>query len=463
VSTNPTVVTLATDLTSAIQEAVQFAVAALPPAIGPSGPVGSAASPTALNIRDYGAQQNGTADDTAAIARAMADAGKPGYPSTVFVPGDGVTLSGPLSIPFPGVQLAGEGMMGMGSQNAKVSILRARNEASDTGPFFTADPALTIYGPSLQWLRGSSGLGGHLSFDVSMCQRFCNNPALSPSEPPPPVLDFRSLSNVPEIGDICVLGHEGTAYRFGTTATVATAVCEGLYIKNCYAYGGYGPTGAATGRPPIAPALVISGANQVRVVSGKFMYNNRPNPTGTMADIPGILIISEAIQLPDGTSSANIGANISIDSPSVTQYAVHVQIQGVDSGLYHYCPQFVTICNMTLESNNIGFKINAEPTSLQTSTWRSLGIRIYGNCCETPWPWPDAPPNVAQVIIDKACGGYLDVEFLRTQQGTDMTSGDIRMGPNTYKLQGRVGPNPNGQTLWRATDLGVGNNLSYAV
>ena len=451
---------LATDLNAIIQQVVQQAVAGLPSQpVGPPVTGGSSVSsaPIALNIRDYGAKQDATTDDTAAIIRAMADAAKPGYPSTVFVPGCGITLSGPLSIPAPGVQLAGEGMMGVGAATTKVSILRARNEPSDSGPFLTVDPV--AMGPGIQWVRGSSGVGGHISFDVSMCQRFSNNPELTAVNPPPPVIAFYSLSNVPEIGDVCVFGNEGTAFLHAPTPTIPSAIPEGIYLKNCYAYGGYGPTGLPTGRPPLAAALVFAGANQVQVIGGKYVYLNQPVPTNTMADIPGILIIGVSIG-----DFVNPGSNILIESPSVTNYAVDVQIQGVDNGAYHFCPSFVTVCGMMWEQTHVGLKINMEPTTMQVSTYRSYGIRCYGNCATLPYPWQDGPvaaSAVAQVIMDKAFGGYIDVEYLRTDKGSDMTFGDVRLGPNTAGVQGRIGAQPNGQSF-NVTDLGVGNKLMPA-
>jgi hypothetical protein len=178
-----------------------------------------------------------------------------------------------------------------------------------------------------------------------------------------------------------------------------------------------------------------------------------------MADVPGILIVGYS-----SGSFVNPGSNITIDSVSTTNWNVQVQIQGVDNGAYHYCPSFVTVCNMMWEVNNVGLKVNMEPTTAQVSTFRSYGIRCYSNCAALPYPWPDdlsVKAHVAQVIIDKACGGYLDLEFLRTSAGSDMSSGDFRLGPNTFKVQGRVGPQPNLQ-LFVSTDLGQGNNIAFA-
>jgi hypothetical protein len=393
---------------------------------------------TCINLRDYVAPDTGV-DATAAIMRAMQDAGVRGNPSTVLAP-SGIYIHGPLFIPAAGVILQGEGLMGEFPEDCRCTIFQSR-DAADTGAAMAVDSSLMKV--PHEWARGSAIR--NIAFDVSQAGRFTQ-------AAPPPVLSLRGVSNPPEFREIVVYGNIGTAYEITCDPVLPGVISENILFRNCWVYGGSQAKGGFTSRMPTAPLVHVRGSDNIQFHGGlmAFGFASFPPPVADdLTDMPAFLFES-ALTL-DGSSIA-VGVGGGIYGTAITNMPVSVRVGVALFNGEIFGPAGLNFRDLIIENFNKAFQLGVG------SAVGKLGFSLPANMtisgCQIAGGSAWYGPNPHRLITDRTWGGRYDIQFM----GMD---GDVTFGANTSGAVCTVGRNPWGGNPQGLDQSGGKNTFDY--
>lgn len=381
-----------------------------------------------LDPRTFGAQGNGTHDDTPHIQAALDLAGTNGYPNIVQLTGGAnnkFLCKTALKFKKQGIILRGNGMAQYGTGAAGFTPARLiADNAHDSTPMVQMDPADGALGA---WIYGSIQ---DLCIDVSASSVFNSGGS------PPAVVNLRGISNCTEFRNIFVYGHTGTALRIGDSGSL---ISENNRFVNMYLFGGYNAGGTSLSIPPVSAGIIIEGSDNTQIIGGMVVYDYIGLPVnGNTSDIAAIQL------LPNSVNILNNG--VVLQDIIMTRYACNIRLTNVNNGGTIQGPQNVRINNCAAETYGRFLVANEEiSTNYGGSVWRSQ-VDMKG--CFVSGAFGGS--NSRQVYLNHCQSSEIHLQYLTKD-------GDLYIDSDCVGVRYCYGNNPSSLGLlavYSPTDLG---------
>jgi hypothetical protein len=423
-------------LATAIEQSIQQAIAALPVPVTPSPVlpvVFPSHFPNYLDPRDFKAVWDGIADDTEAIQNCWNAALNTSNPNEIVMP-PGRALTGPLVIPGPGVYVRGCGLIGATpADNARATVLVARNAPEDVGPMVRVDAAIS---PNVGWLR-NVGVE-YLAVDVLGCSRF-----FVPN--PPPLFSFLGVSNCRDFRGLGAFGNVGTVVYVGSATwkdaggnITASVISENITIQDLWDYAGYNEDGSYNSLQPVAPLVIASGVDQFEIYDGLLAFGCSTLPL--TARYPAILITPEVVNgvLHIAQNGTRIEGVRMTNMPIGVKVAVIDFQRPTDASLVAYGPRNVLVWNVLMEGVASSIEVGMDPVKGSLNYFSGSNIFVSG-CTD----------GVSSISVNNAVDSCIEMPY----------GGTIALGPATSGVRTVAGRNAKVTDATKTVANPAGNNL----